>query len=122
MQGIFGPILGSKASDVSIVTSLDPFGREVEAGSNGDLEVWETHVFNIPFRGLVIGFLVISHSVSESFDLLTKSVFHLTVDRFAGSDGFEESITDAVQSDSVNVVPDGVEGHDNCSRGEWLAT
>jgi hypothetical protein len=54
MWGILGPILGGKAGNVSIVTSFDPFGWEVEAGPNGDFEVWELRVFNIPFRGLVI--------------------------------------------------------------------
>jgi hypothetical protein len=92
--GIFGSILGSKAGDVSVITLFDPFGGEVEAGSNRDFKVWESCVFNIPFRGLIIGFLVVSHSVSKSLDLLTKSVFHLMVNGLMGSDGFEQSITD----------------------------
>jgi hypothetical protein len=121
MRRIFGPILGCEASDVSIIMLFNPFGGEVEAGSDGDLEVWEACVFNIPFRGLVIGFLVVSHSVSKSFELLTKSVFHLMVDCFVGSDGFEQSIAYGVQGDGINVFPNGVEGCGNCSRGERLA-
>jgi hypothetical protein len=87
--GIMRPILGGKAGDVAIIVSFDPLGREVEASPNGDLEVWEVHVFNIPFGGLVVGFLIIGHFISESLDLLTKLVFHLTVDCFMGPDGFE---------------------------------
>jgi hypothetical protein len=89
-----GPILGSKTGNVAIVMSFDPFSREVKASPDGDLEVWEACVFNIPFRGLVIGFLIISHFISKSSDLLTKLVFHLTVDCFTGSDGFKQSIAD----------------------------
>jgi hypothetical protein len=94
MWGILRSILGGKASNISIITSFDPLGREIEASPNGNFEVWEAHVFNIPFRGLFVGFLVISHFISESSDLLTKSVFHLMVDCLAGFDGLKQSITD----------------------------
>jgi hypothetical protein len=116
------PILGGETGNVAIIMSFDPFGGEVEASPNGDFEVWEVCVFNIPFRGLVIGFLVIGHFISESSDLLTKSVFHLMVDRFMGPDGFEQSVADRTQCNCVNVVPNGIEGCDNHTRGEWLAT
>jgi hypothetical protein len=86
--------LGSKAGDVSVVTSFDPLSREVEASSNGNFEVWEVCVFSIPFRGLFVGFLVASDLISESSNLLTKSVFHLTVDSFTGFDGFKQAFTD----------------------------
>jgi hypothetical protein len=89
MWGVFGSILGSKAGNITIVLLFDPLGRQVEACANRDFEVWELCIFNIPFRGLVIGFLVVSHFVSKAFDLLTKPVFHLMVDSFAGSDGFK---------------------------------
>jgi hypothetical protein len=72
---------------------FDPFGGEVESSADGNLEVQEVGVFNIPFRGLVLGFLVISHLISESSDLLTKLVFHLTVDTFVGPDCLEQSFT-----------------------------
>jgi hypothetical protein len=100
--------------------SFNPLGRQVESSSNRDFEVWESCIFNIPFRGLVIGFLVIGHSVSEAFDLLTKSIFHLTVDGFVGPNGFEQSVTDRLQGDGVNVFPDSIEGHGDCVRGEQL--
>jgi hypothetical protein len=74
MWGILRSILGSKASDVSIVMSFDPLGREIEASPNGNFEVWEVCVFNIPFRG--------------------KLVSHLTMDCLIGFDGLEQSITD----------------------------
>jgi hypothetical protein len=89
-----GPILGGKTGNVAVVASFDPFGREVEASSDWDFEVWEACIFNIPFRGLVIGFLIISHFISKSSDLLTKLVFHLMVDHFTGPDGFKQSIAD----------------------------
>jgi hypothetical protein len=94
MWGVLWSVLGSKAGDIPIVMSFDPLGWEVETCSDRNFEIWELHVFNIPFRGLVIGFLVISHLISKSSDLLTKSVFHHTVDHFTGSDGFKEPITD----------------------------
>jgi hypothetical protein len=121
VQGIFRSILHGEASDVTVIPSFDPLGWEVESSSNGDLEVQEACVFNIPFRGLVIGFLVVSHAVSKSSELLTKFVFHLTVDCFMGSNGFEQSVTNRVEGDGINVWPDGVEGGRNCARGEQLA-
>jgi hypothetical protein len=94
--GVFGSILGSEAGNITIISLFDPFGGQIEAGSDRDFEVWESRVFNIPFRGLIIGLLVIGHSVTESFDLLTKLVFHLMVDGFVGSDHFKQSVTDRV--------------------------
>jgi hypothetical protein len=91
---VFGSILGSKAGNVSIILLLDPFGRQIESHSDGDLEVWESCVFNIPFRGLIIGFLVIGHPVSKALDLFTKLVLHLMVDSFTGSNGFEQTVID----------------------------
>jgi hypothetical protein len=89
MWGIMGSVLGGETGNVTVIMSFDPFSGEVEAGSDWYFEVQELCVFNIPFRGLVIGFLIIGHFISESSDLLTKSVFHLTVDHFVGPDGFE---------------------------------
>jgi hypothetical protein len=39
-----------------------------------------------------------------------KSVFHLTVGHFMGLDGFEESIADVSQGDSINIITNGIEG------------
>jgi hypothetical protein len=101
--------------------SLDPFGGQEEPCPNGDFEVQESGVFNIPLRGLIIGFLIFGDFVPKAFDLLTKSVFHLMVDGFTGSDGLEQSVIDRTQHDGINVFPDGIEHHGNCARGEWLA-
>jgi hypothetical protein len=120
--GIFGPILGSEACDVTIIPLFDPLGGQVKACSNRNLKVWELCVFDISIWHLVIGFLIFGHLVSKAFDLLTKFVLHLPVDCFAGFDSFEQAITDRSQGDSINVFPDGVEGCGNCARGEWLAT
>jgi hypothetical protein len=53
-------------------------------------------VFSIPFRLLVIRPLVLGDFISQSLQLLTKSVFHLIVGCFVGSDGFKESFTDVL--------------------------
>jgi hypothetical protein len=87
--GVFGFSLGGKTCNVSIIALFDPLGGQEESCPNRDFEVQESGVFNIPFRGLVIGFLVFGNLVSETLDLLTKLVFHLMVDGFVGSNGLE---------------------------------
>jgi hypothetical protein len=49
MWSIMGSIVGWEAWDVTIIESLDPLGREIEACPNWQLEVGELCVFNIPF-------------------------------------------------------------------------
>jgi hypothetical protein len=116
MRRVFGSILGGEAGDIAIIVSFDPFGGEIEAGSNRDFKVWELCVFNIPFRGLVIGFLVVGHLVSESSDLLTKSVLHRTVHHFTSLDGFKESFANGPEGNSINVIADSIEGCCDCVR------
>jgi hypothetical protein len=71
-------------------------------------------VFNIPFRFLLIGLLVLGDFVFKSSQLVTKSVLHFMVGHFVGLDGFKESIADTSQCDSIDIITDGVEGCGNC--------
>jgi hypothetical protein len=86
VRGVFWPIKVSEALNITIVKAFDTFGRLVEASSNGGFEIWEVGVFNIPFRGLVIGFLVVSKSVTQCTDFFFEVIFKGSVVTFAGSD------------------------------------
>jgi hypothetical protein len=107
--------MGWEAWYVTIIKSFDPFGWEVEACPDGQLKVGEAHVFNIPFRFLVVCPLVLGNFISKSSKLLTKLVFHLTVCGFVVLDSFEESLANSSQGDSINVISDGIEGCGDCA-------
>jgi hypothetical protein len=94
MWGIFWPILGGEAGNIAIVMSSDPLGGQVEAHADGNLQVWELCVLNVPLWCLVIGFLIFGHPVSEASNLFAKFVFHLPVDGLVGSDSLEQAIAD----------------------------
>jgi hypothetical protein len=94
---------------------FDPFGWEVEACPNGQLEVWEVGVFSIPFRGLFIGLLVYGDLISKSMQLVAKSFFHFTVGLFTEFDCFEEPLTDPSECDGIDIISNGIEGCDNCA-------
>jgi hypothetical protein len=51
-------------------------------------------IFNVPLRSLVISFLVVSHLVPKSSNLLAKLVFNGVMHSFMGLDGFKKSLTD----------------------------
>jgi hypothetical protein len=110
MRCISQAIMGQEAGDVAIIETFDPFSWEIESCPNQQLKAGEACVFSIPFGFLVICLLVFSNLVSKSSQLLTKSVFHLTVGHFAGSDSFEESVTDFPQGDSIDIITNGIEG------------
>jgi hypothetical protein len=42
--------------------------------------------------------------------LVAKSVFHLTVGHFTAFDSFKESVADASQGDSIDIIANGIEG------------
>jgi hypothetical protein len=94
---------------------LDPFGRKIESCPNGQLEVGESCVFNIPIGLLLVHTLIFRDFISKSSQLVTKSVFHFMVGCFIGFDSFEETVTDSLQDDSVNIITDGVEGCCDCA-------
>jgi hypothetical protein len=109
VKGVFWSVKVSEALDVAIVEVLNPFCWLVEASSNGELEVGEVGVFNIPFRGLVIGFLILGKSVTQCTDFSFEVIFKGLVVTFTGLDGCEQSFTDLVKSDHINVF-NGDEG------------
>jgi hypothetical protein len=116
---IFWSIKVGEALDVSTVKTFDPFDRLVEAGSNKELEVWEPGVFNIPFRSLVIGFVILSNSFTQDTDFFFEVVLKGSVVCFAVLDGFKEAVADLAKSDCINVF-NGSEGGFNSAGGHGL--
>jgi hypothetical protein len=49
--------------------------------------VREPGVFNLPFRGLVIGFLILSKSGAQDMDFFFELVFKGSMVSFVGMDG-----------------------------------
>jgi hypothetical protein len=119
MREVFWSVKVSEALDVPVVETLDPFGRLVEAGPNGDFEVWELGVFNMPFRGLVIGFLILGNLSTQDTDFFFEVIFKSLVVSFMASDGFKEAFTDLAKSDCINVLSGG-EGGFNSVGGHRL--
>jgi hypothetical protein len=107
--------MGREAGDVTIIKLLDPTSWQVEPSPNGEVEVGEACVFNIPLRGLLVDLLVLGDFISKSLQLVTKLLLHFMVGVFTGFDGCEQSVTDGLQGDCINNIANGLEGGCNCA-------